>query len=140
MVDGYPTYTELVTNDQNGRAMSDMISYYACPNGVRPAIRDVRYMEQFAALPEQKESIQLWSETQAKEHLMPLVTLSTQESVKVNQIATNIQNYVDEMTLRFITGAEPLENFEQYVATVRELGFETYLAAYQNAYDRYLER
>lgn len=140
MVDGYPTYTEVVTNNPEGKAMSDMIGYYACPEGRRPAIRDVRYMEQFAALPQQKESIELWGETDAAKHLLPPVTLLSEESSEISGIKTAIETYQDASVLKFITGVESLDNFDDYVETLKRMGIEKCVEAYQRAYDRYQQR
>ena len=140
MIDGYPTYTEVVTKNHEGKAMSDMIGYYACPDGRRPAVRDVRYMEQFAALPQQKESITLWGETDAAKHLLPPVTLLSQESSEIAGIQTAIESYQDASILKFITGVESLDNFDNFVDTLKRMGIEKYIDAYQRAYDRYQQR
>ena len=40
------------------------------------------------------------------------------------------------MTAKFITGAEPLSNWDAYVKTVESMGISEVLGVYQNAYDR----
>jgi putative aldouronate transport system substrate-binding protein len=47
---------------------------------------------------------------------------------------------VEEMTVRFIMGLEPLENYPTFVEQLRALGAEEAIGAYQSAYDRYLSR
>lgn len=140
MVDGYPTYTELVTKDAQGRSMGDMIAYYARPNGIGASIRDKRYMEQFAARPQQKESIEIWSQTKAKEHLMPPVLLSEEENAKVNAIKSDLDSYVSSEELKFITGVRSMDEFDSYVDTIKGMGVDKYIEAYQAAYDRYIRR
>ena len=46
------------------------------------------------------------------------------------------------MTLKYITGAEPLtqESFGTYQATLDGFGMQECIGVYQTAYDRYLER
>jgi len=140
MIDGYPTYTEVVTKNPEGKAMSDMIGYYACPDGRRPAVRDVRYMEQFAELPQQKESITLWGQTDAIKHLLPPVTLLSEESSEIAAIKTAIESYQDASVLKFITGVESLDNFDNFVKTLKDMEIDKYIDAYQRAYDRYQKR
>ena len=49
-----------------------------------------------------------------------------------------VNTYAEEMLLKFITGAEPLENFDKYSKDVMEYGLEEALKLYQAAMDRYL--
>ena len=46
------------------------------------------------------------------------------------------------MSLKFITGAEPLteETWANYQASMDAFGMQECIAVYQSAYDRYLER
>jgi len=140
MIDGYPTYTEKVTNNENGADMSTMIQYYARPNGIGPSIRDRRYMEQFAALPQQKESIEVWSQTEAKDHMLPQVTLTAEEREQISTKQTDITSYVNQMFLKYVTGVEDMSSFDGFVAKVKEMGAEEINSVYQNAYDRYMAR
>lgn len=140
MKDGYPTYTEKVTNDKDGRSFATMLSYYSTPGGMWPGIRDKRYMEQYARLPQQKESIEIWSDTDAKKHMLPQVTLTAEEADEIGTLETDIKTYVDSMTMAFITGVEPLSNFDEFISKVKSMGSDKYIKVYQNAYDRYLKR
>lgn len=140
MIDGYPTYTEKVTKDPDGRSMGDMISYYARPNGIGASMRDKRYMEQFAARPQQKESIELWSQTDAKKHLMPTVTLTEQENSEVAVIKSDIDSFVESEELKFITGVKSMDEFDDYVKTLKSMKIDRYIEIYQDAYNRYLKR
>ena len=44
------------------------------------------------------------------------------------------------MVLKFITGAEPLENFDQDVETIKSLGIEEAIALEQKGYDTYMSK
>lgn len=140
MIDGYPTYTEKVTNNENGADMGTMIQYYARPNGIGPSIRDRRYMEQFAALPQQKESIEVWNQTQAKEHMMPQVTLTAEENEKITNIKNDIDTYKSQMFLKYVTGVEDMSTFDSFVSKLKDMGIEEVISVYQDAYDRYMAR
>ena len=52
----------------------------------------------------------------------------------------DIQTYVDETTVRFIMGLEPLENYPAFVEQLHNLGIDEVLASRQSAYDRYINR
>ncbi len=140
MIDGYPTYTDIITKDKQNRSIGTMLSYYSCPSGIWPSIRDKRYMEQNAETPQQKESIEIWGQTDAKIHMMPQVTLSAEESEQVSTIETDLKTYVSSMMLKFITGVEPMSNFDAFTNKVKEMKADKYVSIYQKAYDRYMKR
>jgi len=43
------------------------------------------------------------------------------------------------MEAKFITGVEPLSNWDNYVETVQKMNTEEYVEIYQQAYDRWKE-
>jgi putative aldouronate transport system substrate-binding protein len=139
MVNGYPTYTETVTKNPAGASMGDMMQKYT-RTGFGPTIQDKRYMEQFAALPEQKEALKIWAKTDAAKHILPRLTLTPEESSEAASIINDVNTYVNEMKLKFIMGAEPIENFDKFVEQIKKLGMEKYLGLYQKALDRYSKR
>jgi putative aldouronate transport system substrate-binding protein len=50
---------------------------------------------------------------------------------------TDVNTYSDEMVLKFILGAEPLSNFDNYVAQLKKLGIDDAVKITQTAYDRF---
>ena len=84
----------------------------------------------------------LGSETQEKiepfaKVTFPLLYLTTEESDKVRDVATDLKTYVEQMEAKFITGVEPIENWDKYVQTIESMGVEDYVAIHQQAYDRW---
>ena len=67
----------------------------------------------------------------------PLLYLTNEESEKVRDVATDLKTYVEQMEAKFITGVEPIENWDKYVKTIEGMGVEEYVAVYQGAYDRW---
>ena len=51
-----------------------------------------------------------------------------------------INSYISEMTQKFITGEEPLTNFDNYMDQLQKMGIEDLIAAYQTAYDGFMAR
>jgi len=41
------------------------------------------------------------------------------------------------MEAKFITGVEPLDNWDDYVKTIEAMGIDEYVEVYQAAYDRW---
>jgi putative aldouronate transport system substrate-binding protein len=51
-----------------------------------------------------------------------------------------LNTYIDEMTVKFITGKEPLANFDKYVAQLKALNVDEVVALRQKALERYNAR
>ncbi|MCK4514388.1 MAG: extracellular solute-binding protein, partial [Spirochaetaceae bacterium] len=45
--------------------------------------------------------------------------------------------YANEMIIKFISGEEPLDNWDQFIAQLRRLGLDEIIAAKQSMFDRY---
>lgn len=82
------------------------------------------------------------AETKAKidpyaEVPIPLMYLTNEEQAIVNTIEVDLQSYVEQMEAKFITGVEPLSNWDKYVKTIEDMNIEKYIQVYQDAYDRW---
>lgn len=82
------------------------------------------------------------SETEAKiepfaEVPFPLVYLTSEEQKTVNNVELDLKSYVEQMEAKFITGVEPLENWDKYVETIKKMNIDQYVQIHQDAYDRW---
>ncbi|WP_221565950.1 extracellular solute-binding protein [Alkalihalobacillus sp. TS-13] len=68
---------------------------------------------------------------------IPLMYLTNEEQSTVNTIEVDLQSYVEQMEAKFITGVEPLSNWDKYVKTIENMNIEQYVQVYQDAYDRW---
>jgi putative aldouronate transport system substrate-binding protein len=48
-----------------------------------------------------------------------------------------MQTYIGEMEAKFITGSQPMSEWDKYVATVQKMGQDQYMKTYKQAYERY---
>jgi putative aldouronate transport system substrate-binding protein len=71
---------------------------------------------------------------------LPAVTPTTEESAEFGRIMNAINTYTDEMAVKFITGAEPLSRFNEYVQTQKRMGLDRAIALVQAQLDRYNKR
>lgn len=140
MVDGYPTYTENITNNSEGTSMSIMMSQYLRAYDKGPFVQDVRYMEQYANTDEQKQAWTAWADTDAIEHLLPHIYVGESETEEFAQLNTSISTYVDEMVVKFITGQESMDNYDAFIQELENRGIKRAIEIKQEAYDRYKER
>ncbi len=139
MENGYPKYTEDITANPDGLSMQNAMSRYCRAAVMAPMIQDARYFEQYQATPEQKETAEIWKLSDTNWQ-MPPVTLTTDEANKVSSKQNEIITYVNETSLKFIMGVEPLENIEKFKNTIHDMGIDNVLKVQQDAYERYQKR
>lgn len=140
VVDGYPTYAEIITKNPDGLSMADALARYTVAYSEGAFVQDKRYMEQYAQLPQQKAALTNWMDTDMKDHVMPTVNLSEEERESIATAMESIKTYKNEMEAKFIMGVEPLDKFEEFQAELKKRGVEQYEKCYQAAYDRYMSR
>lgn len=68
------------------------------------------------------------------------ITLTEQESLRNAELQSTIKTYIEEQAVKYITGEESLDTFDDFVATVEGMGLEELLSINQAGYDRYLAR
>jgi len=138
MVNGYPTFTDDILHPKD-MSVAQAMARHVRANFNGPFVQDKRYMEQYAALPEQKESIKIWSEP-TDERKLPPITPTSEESSRFASIMNDVNTYKDEMFNKFIMGAEPLDNFDKYVKTIESMGIQDAIKIEQAALERYNKR
>ena len=140
MVDGYPTYTDDIVNNKEGLSMANALSKYCLGYSSAPFLQDKRYMEQYAKLDSQKNAWDIWQQTNMSEHKLPHIYPEESKLDEYARLMTDIDTYSSEMTLKFIMGIEPIENYDQFRKTLESRGINTVLKIMQDAYDRAVER
>lgn len=143
MVEGYPTYTDMIMKNAEGNSVSHMLSFYTAANAGTSIIQDVRYIEQFYSKPEQKMATEQWTKgakVAREEFAVPYTVLTAEEGAEAATILNDIVTYAKGMSVKFFTGVEPIEKFDEYVAKIKELGLERLLEIHNDAYDRYKNR
>lgn len=140
MVDGYPKYTEEITNNSEGYPMSVMLSKYTSSYDAGPFIQDRRYMEQYAARPQQQAAWDTWTESKMSEHLLPNLYVSNEDQKSLSNIDNNLKTYMDEVITKLIMGTESFDNYDNIMKELENRGIYDAIEIYQRAYEEYLER
>ncbi|MDP4181019.1 MAG: extracellular solute-binding protein [Bacillota bacterium] len=140
LVDNEPVYTDFVMNNPEKKSSTEVMSKYMRGHTNGAFVQDKRYIEQYYALPQQKEAFDLWAKNDQKKYRMLPITPNVDESSELSTIVNNVNSYVDEMTIRFITGQDPISKFDDYVAQLKKLKIDRALEIYQAALDRYNKR
>jgi len=139
MIDNYPTYSDLIHNNPDGKTISQAIAAYTL-QGHLPMYQEVRYIEQYYQQPELKAAQKEWGKTNMNDHLVPQIYVLGDESEKDADIMANCKTYIDEMSIKFITGEESLDKFDEYLNQLEKFGIKDAIKFRQDAYERYQSR
>ena len=85
-------------------------------------------------------SAKLWGEASNALEYPAAIVLSVDAQKAAAPQLDEINAYINDMTKKFITGEEPLTNFDGYMDQLQKMGIEDLIAAYQAAYDRFMAR
>ncbi len=141
MKDGVPTYTQAVSDNPDYPFATALAIYTrASTSGV--CIQDEDYIRQYYKMDNQKEALMLSLKTDMAQHFFPPVGPLEEDSDDFAEIMSDITEYSGAMESAFISGEVPLtkERWRQYVAQLRDFGFDEALSMMQNAYDEYMSR
>lgn len=132
--EGNPQFSDMVLHNDTYPCTPAMVLYatYGCPG----IFDGSRY---FGAYDERTMSaIELWGEDE-QDWLYPKnASLTVDESDRYTAILSEVRTYVQEMTLKYITGAESLDTWDTYVQSLVDMGIEEAISIKQTALDRYM--
>ncbi|UKS25215.1 ABC transporter substrate-binding protein [Paenibacillus sp. HWE-109] len=139
MENGYPKYTDLIMNNPDKLPITQAMAKYFQASWSGPFVQDKRYIEQYYTIPAQRDAQKAWT---AADHTkqMPGISLTADESTKTASIMNDVKTYRDEMFNKFVMNAEPIENFDKYVQTMKGMGIEEAIKARQAGLDRFNTR
>ncbi|MBQ2743735.1 MAG: extracellular solute-binding protein [Oscillospiraceae bacterium] len=84
----------------------------------------------------------LESENIVVEHMLPYYPMglwldfNDEEQAVIDTYNTGLKTYTEEMLIKFMLGQEPLSSFDKFVETLKSMGVDEVLAAYESAYNR----
>lgn len=140
IVDGQKRFSDIIWNDPDGLEPSEAIKRYALPTSGMVKVMSFDAWAAFALKYEEAvEANQLWYEAD-RSLLLPPLTFTGEESQIIGRVLSEVETYMKEMWLKFVMGAEPIEQYDKFVQTLKDMGIEEAIAVYQAAYDRYQSR
>ncbi|NQX46878.1 extracellular solute-binding protein [Paenibacillus tritici] len=142
MKDGYPTYTDEILKNPEGLSVVQAMAKHFIANYPFVGEDDDRYNEQYYQFQQQKDAVALFSKysDNTLKVGIPPVSLTTEESSEYSKIMSDITTYRDEMFIKFVIGAEPLENFSKFTAQIDKFNVKRAIEIQQAAIDRYNAR
>lgn len=134
MEEGKPKFTDFMLKNPDG-------DYWTICNkwklDVGPYLRDYKAIPEFTKF--DIEAMDKWTKAEA-DYVLPPLTLTAEEEEIYSNKMNDINTYKDEMILKFITGKEPIEKFDEYVEQIKKMGIDEMINIYQNALERYNNR
>lgn len=84
------------------------------------------------------DAADIWMEQSSNQALIPSgVSISTDYVTTYNTIYSDVDTYAAENVNRFITGDRPIEEFDAFVAELKDMGVETCIEIWQEMLDAY---
>ena len=142
---GVPQYTDLILHNPDGYSTDGMKMLY-CVNYCTLFDPDAEK----GTLSDTVEGVvEVWTADQkineAAQDVYAIVnldylTMTTEESESFATLDSDINTYVSEYTLKFITGDVPLSEYDAYCETIASMGVDEVVGIVQDAYARYTSR
>lgn len=139
--DGKKQFTDMVLKNSEGKTPADVISHYAIPTiGFTKMMDYDAWANIVMSMPEQVEANKTWAQGDSI-MMLPNLELPSEKNDEYNKIMNEIQTYVDESQIKFITGSQNLEgDFDKYVEQINKMKIQTATSYMQEAYDLYQNR
>ena len=139
-VDGFPTLSDYVMNNPHGFNQEEAIARFAVGPFNYPNARDVRFYEQVNLVEDWQIDIQNNWDTATTEIMLPPLRMTVEEARRFSNIMTDITTHTEEMMIRFIIGAEPMSEFDNFVNQIQRMGIDDALAIQEQALERFRAR
>lgn len=85
------------------------------------------------------KGVQKRQEPYMKSYFPTTARFTKEEGEKATIIETDINTYVEQMMTKFITGDEPIQNFDKYVESLKKMKLDELTAIKQAVYERWLK-
>lgn len=124
---------------ENSEEKNQLISKYLPWVGVNPP--GVVKQKFFIGSEASEESLKAAEDIKpyVPEDLWAEFTYTEDENKLLSSKGADIEKYVKEMRDKFISGATPLSEWDNYVKTIEDMGLEEYMTIQEDAYKRYEE-
>lgn len=86
------------------------------------------------------EACKVWSEGDTSYRMPYAAQLNDEQTARVDEVTEGMKGYISEAREEFITGKNPLTNYDTYIEQLKLLGSEDYEEIWQECYDAYKAR
>lgn len=138
---GNPQLTDLVLKNPEGLESTVAAALYASSTTGSFVVNMERFNRYYSY--EQSIAFSIWNSTNdnSDNWAYPVTAKMTgAENERYDQLMADILVYISEHILAFIMGVEPLDNFDNFVETIKGMQVEEVVAIKQAALDRYMSK
>lgn len=136
---GVPKASELVYADKEGRAMNTMFPVYAFNQ-----FQGFWYDWEREISPTTSQNVldtkERFDSNWEDEYSMPSVSPTTEESAEYASIMNDINTYISENIVMFITGQKSVDEFDAFIEGIKGMNIDRAIEIQQGALDRYYGR
>ncbi len=133
MVDGLPVYTSKIIDYEEG-SLNGVAKYINNNSVLLYNLSYTEYVQKQLFGEDSLEMKQIWIDSSDTFSLD--VSLTVDESRRLNKIMSNITSYVTEHTIKSIVSTNEAMNWESDIAVIESMGVDRAITIMQNAYDR----
>ncbi len=133
--DGNPVYTEFMTNNEEF-TLDQMKQLYISTLQVAKD-RTIEYSAYDEA---RNQCLETWFMNGTSESYPKASTMTADESYEYSALYADIQTYASTEITRFIIGERSIDEYEDFIEELNDLGIERCVAIKQAAYERYIAR
>lgn len=140
MENGEAVYTDFVSNNPDGLTPKYAVASFTIMQGFGPSIMldsCINGVDDAAVVQAKATCIEPFIEESSQYVLPSLLMFTSEQNAVITEKMTDIETYVDEMIMKFISGRESIDNWDTYVAKLQKMGIEDVIAVYQEAMDNY---
>ena len=137
LVDGKPVVSRLITENPDGLTVQQVSALYnrAWQDGSFVQLKERQ--TQVIGTSQQLTTMDRWIDSDASLYQMPPVTVAEEDISEYSKLMSEINTYVSEMMVKYISGLESLDTFEEYQATLKKMGVDRAIELQQAAYDSF---
>jgi len=141
MEDGKPVLTDEILKNPDGLTYDIALAKYALKPNTLEAMDDTYaiYSQYNLQTETQTQANALWAAADTG-ILLPSVSLTVDESSEYSEIMNEITTYVSESVVKFIMGQTSIDEYDNFVKNMYNMGLQRAIDIEQAAYDRFIAR
>ena len=139
--DGNLYFTDYVLNNADGKTPQQAFAEKYYSRSGAPGVTRYDAMRALEAnfseeIQTQREASIQYSMENSREAIFIVPILEKDESDAIATPLTDVGTYIGEMQSKFLLGKEPLSKFDDFIASLKDVGINEILNTYQTAYER----
>jgi len=131
-------FSDLVLNNPDGLTPQQVTAEYAMSYTNGPFVSDSKYS--YNEDERQTVAKKRFIDNDAKKYKLPRVTITAEDTGEYSSLVSELTTYRDEMIVKFVRGEESLDQYDNYVDTLKSMGVDRVKEILQGAVDEYNKR